>query len=115
MREQAVQPGELVIFEYGDRAVDIVASEDAEFVIGSAVPHPHDLVTTAIAQELVPAGKKTDWTGFYGFGGGYDLNATKHIAIRMQTDVVWFHVFNDLLKDGRWDISRLWGLRPMTR
>ncbi|HVZ45750.1 MAG TPA: pirin family protein [Ramlibacter sp.] len=41
---EAVQPGEIVVFEYGDRAVDIVASEDAEFVIGSAVPHPHDLV-----------------------------------------------------------------------
>ena len=76
----------------------------------SATPHPHDFVTTAIAQELVPSGKKTDWTGFYGFGGGYDLNATKHIAIRMQTDVVWFHVFNDLLKDGRWDIR--WSVGP---
>jgi hypothetical protein len=76
----------------------------------SATPHPHDLVTAAIAQELAPSGKKTDWTGFYGFGGGYDLNATKHIAIRMQTDVVWFHVFNDLLKDGRWDIR--WSVGP---
>jgi hypothetical protein len=76
----------------------------------AATPHPHDLVTAAIAQELVPQGTKTDWTGFYGFGGGYDLNATKHIAIRMQTDVVWFHVFNDLLKDGRWDIR--WSVGP---
>ncbi|MGA9719724.1 MAG: hypothetical protein WBQ79_15710 [Acidobacteriaceae bacterium] len=76
----------------------------------TAAPHPHDAVTAAIAQELVPAGKKTDWTGFYGFGGGYDLNATKHIAIRMQTDIVYFHVFNDLLKDGRWDFR--WSIGP---
>lgn len=76
----------------------------------TATPHPHDMVTAAIAQELVPAGKKTDWTGFYGFGGGYDLNATKHIAIRMQTDIVYFHVFNDLLKDGRWDFR--WSIGP---
>ncbi|HEY6446262.1 MAG TPA: hypothetical protein VIY53_07380 [Acidobacteriaceae bacterium] len=76
----------------------------------TATPHPHDQVTAAIAQELVPAGKKTDWTGFYGFGGGYDLNATKHIAIRMQTDIVYFHVFNDLLKDGRWDFR--WSIGP---
>lgn len=76
----------------------------------TATPHPHDLVTTAIAQELVPAGKKSDWTGFYGFGGGYDLNLTKHIALRMQTDVVYFHVFNDLLKDGRWDFR--WSVGP---
>lgn len=76
----------------------------------TATPHPHDAVTAAIAQELVPAGKKTDWTGFYGFGGGYDLNATRHIAIRMQTDIVYFHVFNDLLKDGRWDFR--WSIGP---
>jgi hypothetical protein len=76
----------------------------------TATPHPHDMVTAAIAQELVPAGKKTDWTGFYGFGGGYDLNATKHIALRMQTDIVYFHVFNDLLKDGRWDFR--WSVGP---
>ncbi|MFL6427766.1 MAG: hypothetical protein ACJ71S_05940 [Acidobacteriaceae bacterium] len=76
----------------------------------TATPHPHDMVTAAIAQELVPSGKKTDWTGFYGFGGGYDLNATKHIAIRMQTDIVYFHVFNDLLKNGRWDFR--WSVGP---
>ena len=36
--------GEIVVFEPGEAAVDFVAVEDAEFVIGSAVPHPHDLV-----------------------------------------------------------------------
>jgi hypothetical protein len=76
----------------------------------TATPHPHDMVTTAIAQELVPSGKKTDWTGFYGFGGGYDLNVTKHIGLRMQTDIVYFHVFNDLLEDGRWDFR--WSIGP---
>ncbi|HEY3988992.1 MAG TPA: hypothetical protein VGM02_06820 [Acidobacteriaceae bacterium] len=76
----------------------------------TATPHPHDQVTTVIAQELVPSGQKHDWTGFYGFGGGYDLNATKHIAIRMQTDIVYFHIFNDLLKDGRWDFR--WSVGP---
>jgi hypothetical protein len=76
----------------------------------TATPHPHDLVTTEIAQELVPSGKKTDWTGFYGFGGGYDLNMTKHFGLRMQTDVVYFHIFNDLLADGRWDFR--WSVGP---
>jgi hypothetical protein len=76
----------------------------------TATPHPHDLVTAAIAQELVPARKKTDWTGFYGFGGGYDLIATKHLALRMQTDIVYFHIFNDLLKNGRWDFR--WSIGP---
>jgi redox-sensitive bicupin YhaK (pirin superfamily) len=36
--------GQIVAFESGDTAVDFAAPEDAEFVIGSAVPHPHDLV-----------------------------------------------------------------------
>jgi hypothetical protein len=76
----------------------------------TATPRPHDLITAQIAQELVPSGKKNDWTGFYGFGGGYDLNMTKHIAIRMQTDIVYFHIFNDLLKDGRWDFR--WSVGP---
>jgi hypothetical protein len=76
----------------------------------TATPHPHDSVTAVIAQELVPSGKKTDWTGFYGFGGGYDLNVTKHFGLRMQTDLVYFHIFNDLLADGRWDIR--WSIGP---
>jgi redox-sensitive bicupin YhaK (pirin superfamily) len=36
--------GEIVAFEPGESAVDFMAAEDAELVIGSAVPHPHDLV-----------------------------------------------------------------------
>ena len=36
--------GEIVVFEPGEAAVDFVAMEDTEFVIGSAVPHRHDLV-----------------------------------------------------------------------
>jgi redox-sensitive bicupin YhaK (pirin superfamily) len=39
-----LQHGEIVIFEPGDDAVTFMALEHAEFVIGSAVPHPHDLV-----------------------------------------------------------------------
>jgi hypothetical protein len=65
-------------------------------------PKPRDLVTATVVQVLVPAGKKTDWTGFYGFGGGGDFILTRHFAIRLQSDVVYDHLFNDILKDGRW-------------
>jgi redox-sensitive bicupin YhaK (pirin superfamily) len=41
---ETLEHGEIVIFEPGETAVDFVAQEDAEFVIGSAVPHPHELV-----------------------------------------------------------------------
>jgi redox-sensitive bicupin YhaK (pirin superfamily) len=37
--------GELVVFEPGDAAIDLVAEADTDLVVGSAVAHPHDLVT----------------------------------------------------------------------
>jgi redox-sensitive bicupin YhaK (pirin superfamily) len=37
--------GELAIFEPSSEAVEFTAQTDAEFVLGSAVPHEHDLVT----------------------------------------------------------------------
>jgi redox-sensitive bicupin YhaK (pirin superfamily) len=41
---EPVDAGELVVFEQANTAIDIHASEDSEFVLGSAVAHPHDLV-----------------------------------------------------------------------
>jgi hypothetical protein len=36
--------GDLVAFEPSGQAVEFEASTDAEFVLGSAAPHEHDLV-----------------------------------------------------------------------
>jgi len=44
---ETVDAGELVIFEESDQAIEIVAEEDASFVLGSAVKHPHELVMGA--------------------------------------------------------------------
>jgi len=66
-----------------------------------ATPKPTDPIATLIVQGLAPAGKKTDWQGFYGFGGGFDINFSKHVGIRTQADFVYDHLFNDILKDGR--------------
>lgn len=66
-----------------------------------ATPSPTDPIATAIAKQLVPSGRKQDWTGFYGFGGGFDLNFSKHVSFRVQADYVWDHLFNDILRDGR--------------
>jgi hypothetical protein len=68
----------------------------------SAVPKPADPIAAAIVAQLVPAGKKQDWQGFYGIGYGFDILLTNHFAIRTQGDLVWDHLFNDVLKDGRW-------------
>jgi hypothetical protein len=65
-------------------------------------PHPTDPVSAAVIAQLVPAGYKIDWQGFYGFGGGFDWNAMNHFAIRAQTDVVYWDLFNDLLAHGSW-------------
>ena len=66
-----------------------------------ATPHPGDAVAAGIVKQLAPDGKKTDWTMFYGAGGGVDLNVSKHWAIRVSVDLVYDHLFDDLLKDGR--------------
>lgn len=67
-----------------------------------AIPHPADPIAAQIVKQLAPSGRKQDWTGFYGFGYGFDLLLSKHFAIRTQGDLVWDHLFNDLLANGRW-------------
>lgn len=66
-----------------------------------ATPHATDPISAAIVAQLAPSGQKTDWTGFYGFGGGVDVNVTRHFALRFQSDFVHDHLFSDLLKNGR--------------
>lgn len=41
---EPVEAGELAMFEPGDGALHLQAETDAEFVVGAAAPHPHDLV-----------------------------------------------------------------------
>ena len=68
----------------------------------NATLHPGDPVASAVMAQLVPSGKKADWTGGYGAGGGTDLHVSKHLSARMQTDLVWSHPVNDLLGKGFW-------------
>jgi redox-sensitive bicupin YhaK (pirin superfamily) len=42
---EGITAGELVVFEEGSKPVEFEAITDAGFVLGSAVKHPHDLVT----------------------------------------------------------------------
>jgi hypothetical protein len=67
-----------------------------------ATPQPgSDVIAQAIVAELTTNGKKIDSTIFYGFGGGADFAITKHIGLRVQSDLVYDHLFSDTLKDGR--------------
>jgi len=69
-----------------------------------ATPRPGDPIATLVVSQLAPAGKKTDTAGFVGFGGGFDVIFSKHVSVRTQGDYVYDHLFNDLLRDGRWTV-----------
>jgi hypothetical protein len=69
-----------------------------------ATPHPRDPIAAAVAMQLAPSGSKLDWTAFYGFGGGVDIILSRHFAWRTQADLVWDHLFSDILRDGRWTV-----------
>jgi hypothetical protein len=64
-------------------------------------PHANDPIATLVVAALAPSGKKTDTTIFYGFGGGVDFIFSKHVALRVQSDLVYDHLYDDLLRDGR--------------
>jgi redox-sensitive bicupin YhaK (pirin superfamily) len=42
---ERVRKGVVAVFAPGSEPVEFIAEADTEFVLGSAVPHPHDLVT----------------------------------------------------------------------
>jgi hypothetical protein len=42
---EAVDSGTLAVFDESDAAIDVIANGDTSFVLGSAIKHPHDLVT----------------------------------------------------------------------
>jgi len=69
-----------------------------------AKPHPRDPIALAVAEQLAPTGGKTDTAPFIGFGGGFDIIVTKSFSLRTQADLVYDHLFNDLLKDGRFTV-----------
>jgi hypothetical protein len=63
---------------------------------------PTNPLTTAIVAGLLgPSGKTSSTATFYGFGGGVDLNATKHVGIRVTADFVHFAIFQSFLNGGR--------------
>ena len=86
------------------RGLGIIIHPSLGAVREEAVPYPHDLLTRVVIASLVPSGRKVDWRGFYGVGGGLDFKVAKHFGIRMHTDLVWDHLFNDILRNGRWTV-----------
>lgn len=62
---------------------------------------PNTPLTTLLVGQLAPSGKKTDWQPYYGAGGGFDVNATKHLGLRVTLDFVHVNLFDGFLKEGR--------------
>ena len=52
---EELRHGDLAAFEPSSRAVEVEARSDAEFVVGSAVPHRHDLVLGSHSVHTTPA------------------------------------------------------------
>ena len=48
-----------------------------------------------------PPGRKSTGQPFNGFGGRADFLFSKHVGLRVQADLVYDHLFSDILKDGR--------------
>jgi hypothetical protein len=92
-------------FEYRHfKKVTLFARPSLGAIRQRVTPHPTDPFATQVVAQLVPSGTKLDWQGFYGFGGGFDWYATHHFGLRMQSDLVYWHLFNDLLQNGDWTV-----------
>jgi hypothetical protein len=76
----------------------------------TATPEPQDPVVKALVfgvpplPGLISGPNKTDSVWFVGFGGGFDILFGKHFAWRTQADLVWDHLFPDLLQEGRFTV-----------
>ncbi|HVI05550.1 MAG TPA: pirin family protein [Sphingomicrobium sp.] len=62
MTPELIRRGELAVFAAGQDRIDFVASSETEFVLGSAPPHPHELVTgrysVHTSEEALAAGER---------------------------------------------------------
>ncbi len=69
---------------------------------GLGMLHERATLKGALATGLSPllgiSLKQTDTTYFYGVGGGFDVNASKHMGIRFSVDFVHTPLFSSLLE-----------------
>jgi len=60
----------------------------------------------------IPNSHQTDTTWFFGLGGGFDLNLSRHVGFRFTADWINTHLFSDLLSNrqnyARFTIGPTW-------
>ncbi len=67
----------------------------------TAILKPNTPLTTALVAQLAPSGKKTDLELFYGVGGGFEINASKHVGLQATFDYVHVNLFQGFLNRSR--------------
>lgn len=67
----------------------------------TATLKPQTPLTTLLVAQIAPGGKKSDLEPFFGVGGGFDLNASRRLGIRVAFDYVHVNLFDGFLKESR--------------
>jgi hypothetical protein len=100
-RTQTIAVGPQLAYRHLARATLFFRPVYAGIMHEAATPQPQDAVVKALVAGLISTPTKTDNVLFIGFGGGFDILFGHHFAWRTQADLVYDHLFNDLMKDGR--------------
>jgi hypothetical protein len=67
----------------------------------TATLKPNTPLTTLLVGQLVPGGKKSDLQPFFGAGGGFEVNASRHVGMYVALDYVYVKLFDGFLANGR--------------
>jgi len=106
-RTQTFAVGPEIVNRHFARVTIFIRPVFAGVIHETVTPEPQDPVVKALVfgvpglPGLIPTPTKTNSVGFIGFGGGFDILFGKHFGWRTQADLVWDHLFSDLLADGR--------------
>jgi hypothetical protein len=99
-----VPPGVLVFLPFAYRGAKW-ATFFARPALGglheTATLKPNTPLTALLVAVLVPSGQKSDLELFYGFGGGLEVNASKHVGVQAAVDYVHVNLFQGFLGSGR--------------
>jgi hypothetical protein len=103
-KTQTYALGPELVYRHFSKVTLFVRPVYAGIIHETATPQPQDPVVKALVGGLIATPSKTDHVWFVGFGGGFDILFGKHFAWRTQADLVWDHLFPDLLQEGRFTV-----------
>jgi hypothetical protein len=88
-------------FSYrGFKWVTLFIRPDIGAMYQTITMHPPDPIMAGIITSLLgPSMKTSQWTPFFGVGGGFDVNVSKHVGLRFQSDWVYTNLFDNLLRN----------------